>query len=214
MKNNCFLRTINLTFLLFAPVLNAGSATISWDANSEPDLAGYKVYYGNSSGNYQSQVYVGNVTSYQLSGLEAGKQYYFAVTALDFSGNESNFSNEVETIISENTSGDQESDNETNNTQTFIGPAYNYPNPFKIDFEKTVIRYELQNSAEVTIEILDSNTDFVTNLIKNEFRPAGENTGDVWDGRNSAGRFVANGVYFCNIRTSLEQKIIKIAVTR
>ncbi|MCH8982087.1 hypothetical protein IH922_08725 [candidate division KSB1 bacterium] len=90
----------------------------------------------------------------------------------------------------------------------------NYPNPFKIDSEKTIIRYELQNSAEVTIEIMDSNTNFITNLIKNEFRPAGENTGDVWDGRNSAGRFVANGVYFCNIRTSLEQKIIKIAVTR
>ena len=214
MKKNCFLRTINLTFLLFAPLLNAGSATVSWNANSELDLAGYKIYYGKGSGIYESQVYVGNVTSYHLTGLEEGKQYYFAVTALDFSGNESKFSNEVETVISESTSDDQESDNETNNTQTFIGQAYNYPNPFKIDSEKTIIRYELQNSAEVTIEILDSNIDFVTNLIKNEFRPAGENTGDVWDGRNSNGRFVANGVYFCNIRTSLEQKIIKIAVTR
>ena len=214
MKKNCFLRTINLTFLLLAPLLNAGSATVSWNANSELDLAGYKIYYGKSSGSYESQVYVGNVTSYHLTGLEEGKHYYFAVTALDFSGNESTLSKEVGTTISEDTSDDQESGNETNNTQTFIGQAYNYPNPFKIDSEKTIIRYELQNSAEVTIEIMDSNTNFITNLIKNEFRPAGENTGDVWDGRNSAGRFVANGVYFCNIRTSLEQKIIKIAVTR
>ena len=214
MKKNCFLRYINLTFLLFAPLLNAGSATVSWNANSELDLAGYKIYYGKSSGSYESQVYVGNVTSYHLTGLEEGKHYYFAVTALDFSGNESTFSKEVGTTISEDTSDDQESGNETNNTQTFIGQAYNYPNPFKIDSEKTIIRYELQNSAEVTIEIMDSNTNFITNLIKNEFRPAGENTADVWDGRNSAGRFVANGVYFCNIRTSLEQKIIKIAVTR
>jgi len=214
MKKNCFLRTINLIFLPFAPLLNAGSATVSWNANSELDLAGYKIYYGKSSGSYESQVYVGNVTSYHLTGLEEGKHYYFAVTALDFSGNESTLSKEVGTTISENTSDDQGSGNETNNTQTFIGQAYNYPNPFKIDSEKTIIRYELQNSAEVTIEIMDSNTNFITNLIKNEFRPAGENTGDVWDGRNSAGRFVANGVYFCNIRTSLEQKIIKIAVTR
>jgi len=214
MKKNCFLRTINLTFLLLAPLLNAGSATVSWNANSELDLAGYKIYYGKSSGSYESQVYVGNVTSYHLTGLEEGKHYYFAVTALDFSGNESTFSKEVGTTISENTSDDQGSGNETNNTQTFIGQAYNYPNPFKIDSEKTIIRYELQNSAEVTIDIMDSNTNFITNLIKNEFRPAGENTEDVWDGRNSAGRFVANGVYFCNIRTSLEQKIIKIAVTR
>ena len=212
MKRNGFLKYINLTLLLFVPLLKAGSATISWDANSEPDLAGYKIYYGHSSGNYQSQIYVGNVTSHRLTGVEEGQQYYFAVTAIDFSGNESNFSNEVEIVISESASDDP--DTETNNTQTLIGKAYNYPNPFKDDLEKTVIRYELQNPAEVTIEIMDSNTDFVTRLIENEFRPAGEHTGDTWDGRNSDGRLVANGVYFCNIRTNREQKIIKIAVTR
>jgi len=70
MKKNCFLRTINLTFLLSAPVLNAGSATVSWDANSELNLAGYKIYYGKISGSYESQVYVENVTSYHLTGLE------------------------------------------------------------------------------------------------------------------------------------------------
>jgi len=210
MKKTYFLKFLNFTCLLFAPLLNAGSATVSWTANSEFDLAGYRIYYGKRSGSYESQVYVGNVTSHHLTGLEEGKQYYFSVTALDFSGNESTFSKEVETTIAEDTSDDSK----TNYTQIFIGSAYNYPNPFKVDLEKTVIRYELKTSTEVTIEILDSNADFVINLIKNEFRPAGENTGDAWDGRNSSGRFVANGVYFCNIRTNLEQKIIKIAVTR
>jgi len=214
MKKNGFLKYINVTLLLFVPVLKAGSATILWDPNSEPDLAGYKIYYGKGSGNYQNQVYVGNVTSYHLTGVEEGERYYFAVTALDFSGNESDFSNEVEIVIPESASDDQGGDNETNNIQTLIGQAYNYPNPFKVDLEKTVIRYELQNPAEVTIEIMDSNTDFVTRLIENEFRSAGEHTGDIWDGRNSDGRLVANGVYFCNIRTNREQKIIKIAVTR
>ncbi len=213
MKKNRFLKYFNLLFLLFVPVLNAGSATVSWDANSEPDLAGYKIYYGQGSGNYQNQVYVGNATSYRLTGLEEGKRYYFAVTALDFSGNESSFSIEVEATIKESPPDDPETD-ETNSTQTLIGRAYNYPNPFKVDLEQTIIRYELQNPGEVTIEILDANTDFVTTLIENEFRPAGENTADVWDGRNSDGRFVANGVYFCNIRANQEQKIIKIAVMR
>ena len=214
MKKIGFLKYMNLTLMLFVSLLKAGNATVSWDPNSEPDLAGYKIYYGKSSGNYQSQVYVGNVTWHRLTGMEEGQQYYFAVTALDFSGNESNFSVEVEIVISDSASDDQESDTEMNNALTLIGQAYNYPNPFKVLIEKTVIRYELQNSAEVTIEIMDSNTDFVTRLIENEFRPAGEHTGDTWDGRNSNGRLVANGVYFCNIRTNRQQKIIKIAVTR
>ena len=213
MKKNPFLKYCNLLFLLFAPALTAGSATISWDANSEPDLAGYRIYYGKGIGSYESQVYVGNVTTYRLTGLEEGKQYYFAVTALDFSGNESNFSIEVAAVIKESPPDDPETGN-ANNTLALIGKAYNYPNPFRVDFEETTIRYELQNSGEVTIEILDSNTDFVTTLLQNEFRPAGEHTSDIWDGRNSNGRFVANGVYFCNIRANQERKVIKIAVTR
>ena len=29
---------------------NAGEATVSWDANTENDLAGYKIYYGKTTG--------------------------------------------------------------------------------------------------------------------------------------------------------------------
>ena len=38
---------------------------------------------------------VGTSTVYKLSGLEKGKKYYFSVTAYDFSGNESRFSEEL-----------------------------------------------------------------------------------------------------------------------
>jgi hypothetical protein len=37
--------------------------------------------------------------SYSLSGLAGGKTYYFAVTAVDGSGNESPYSNEVSKTI-------------------------------------------------------------------------------------------------------------------
>ena len=76
----------------------AGQATVSWNPNSENDLAGYKLYYGTSSGNYGSPVNVGNQTSYIVTGLGAGT-YYFAVTAYDMSGNESGYSNEVSKTI-------------------------------------------------------------------------------------------------------------------
>src|SRR2546426_549642 len=80
-------------------VANAAKVTLAWDANTDPDLAGYKLYYGLSSGSYQSSVDVGNVTSYTLPGLLDGRIYYFAATAYNVSQNESGFSNEVSKAI-------------------------------------------------------------------------------------------------------------------
>jgi hypothetical protein len=78
----------------------AGTVTIAWDANNESDLAGYRVHYGTqSNGNYDDLVDVGNVTSYQVINLDAGKTYFFVVTAYDNSGNESNFSSQVNATI-------------------------------------------------------------------------------------------------------------------
>lgn len=36
-------------FLLFTTFINAGEVTLAWDANVEPNLKGYKIYYGTSS---------------------------------------------------------------------------------------------------------------------------------------------------------------------
>lgn len=194
---------------------HAGTVTVTWDANTEPDLAGYKIYYGKSSKNYQNSVYVGNTTTYNITGLENGEKYFFSLTALDFSDNESNFSEEVDIVIktTEADEGDS-SETQTNTAQILSAQTYNYPNPFKISSESTTIRYELLQSAQVTIQILDANMDMIATLIEENLKTAGEHLEDSWDGKNSDGRYVANGVYFCNIRANREQKIIKIAVTR
>ncbi len=82
-------------FILTVGQLFSASVVVSWDPNTESDLSGYKVYYGNSSRNYTVVIDVGNVTSYTIDNLQEGLTYYFAVTAYDFSGNESAFSEEV-----------------------------------------------------------------------------------------------------------------------
>ena len=69
--------------------------TLEWDPNTEPDLAGYKLYYGLSSGDYQYSVDVGNQTTYTITDLEASKTYYIAATAYNTTGLESSYSNEV-----------------------------------------------------------------------------------------------------------------------
>ena len=68
---------------------------LTWNPNAEPDLAGYRVYWGTSSGNYTGQVDVGDTTGCALRGLTNGTTYYIAVTAYDSSGNESGRSVEV-----------------------------------------------------------------------------------------------------------------------
>jgi hypothetical protein len=71
------------------------SVTLAWDASSDPDVAGYKVYYGGASRAYTNCVDAGNVTQLTIYGLIPGATYYFAATTYDRWGNESDFSNEA-----------------------------------------------------------------------------------------------------------------------
>jgi Divergent InlB B-repeat domain/Fibronectin type III domain len=92
---------IALTFIILSSFHDAFSSqvTLAWDPNTEPDLAGYKLYYGTASGDYAHAIDVGNTTMYTVTNLTAGDTYYFAVTAHDASGYESEHSNEVSTTI-------------------------------------------------------------------------------------------------------------------
>ena len=73
------------------------SATVSWNANTESDLAGYRIYVGTKSGSYGvvGPFEVTNGTSFTVPNLPLGATYFFAVSAFDKSGNESAKSAEV-----------------------------------------------------------------------------------------------------------------------
>ena len=86
-------------FFIFPMSAIAASMQISWNANTDSDLAGYKVYYGTTSGTYNANVNVGNVTTHTISDLSTGQTYYVAVTAYDTSANESEYSTEVSASI-------------------------------------------------------------------------------------------------------------------
>jgi hypothetical protein len=82
--------------LIFTPcVLDAASLHLAWNANSEEDLRGYRLYYGLSPRSYGSSVDVGDSTTYELANLDQGVTYYIAVSALDISHNESEKSSET-----------------------------------------------------------------------------------------------------------------------
>jgi len=88
-----------------------GTATLRWDAptayeNGSPldpksDIATYVIYYGTSTQNYSQAIAVANsgeTTITHKLDLSPGT-YYFAVTAIDTLGRESNFSVELSKTI-------------------------------------------------------------------------------------------------------------------
>ncbi len=105
LKQRCISRFTGIAAcvsVVFALVLGAGigtaaagSVVLAWDANTEPDVSGYKLYYGTATGTYGTPTDVGNVLTYTVLNLTDGQTYYFAVTAYDTFGNESGYSNEV-----------------------------------------------------------------------------------------------------------------------
>ena len=83
----------------------AKDVTLQWNPNLESNVAGYKVYYkDNAAGSFtgtgaaqgSSPLDVRNTTIVTLNNLDVAKNYFFQVTAYDTAGNESEFSNLVE----------------------------------------------------------------------------------------------------------------------
>ena len=97
-----FLHFFSLFLLLFCcSTSQATEVAFSWSPNSETNLAGYKIYYGAESGAYTTTVDVGNpevvndAVTVTLSNLTDSTTYYFAASAYDLDGFESDYSQEV-----------------------------------------------------------------------------------------------------------------------
>jgi len=113
--------TLGLGFLLILSLPSLGYAvdiTLAWDANTEPDLAGYMIYYCTESSDSYDGVGAADgdspihmpldqdedpdpsIVQFTLYDLPEGT-YFIAVTAYNLAGLESDFSNEVSTASEE-----------------------------------------------------------------------------------------------------------------
>jgi len=91
---------------VFPPAVPAGlnaatapnSVELSWESNTEPDLASYRLYRSTGVGPFEKVVDL-SIPSYSDRSVEHGKTYRYAVSAIDKSGNESARSAPVEATL-------------------------------------------------------------------------------------------------------------------
>ena len=96
-------------FAIFTENLFAADVVANWVAPTQrednsildiSEIGGFRIYYGNSTGNYVNQVDIndGTLTTFTMTGLPEGNMY-FVMTTIDTEGRESTYSNEVFTKI-------------------------------------------------------------------------------------------------------------------
>jgi fibronectin type 3 domain-containing protein len=78
--------------------------TLNWNKNLEPDMAGYNVYRRIGSAPVKGDVKVNatlvpTATPTYVDSVTVDGDYFYAVTAVDTSGNESGFSNVVDKVV-------------------------------------------------------------------------------------------------------------------
>jgi hypothetical protein len=89
---------VRLLFTVLVTVLwtlNATEIRLTWAPNVEPDVAGYRIHYGEMPGALDQRADAGKATWVRIENLVAGKMYCFQATCYNGSGIESDPSDSI-----------------------------------------------------------------------------------------------------------------------
>jgi hypothetical protein len=192
--------------VLFLTVFSAmaGDLKVSWQQNTEPDLAGYFVYFGKKERPQANRIDVGRQTQYLIQNLPAGETYYISVTAVDKSGNESVASE----LIAVRVLTDQEKSGGLP-PQHFL--LQSHPNPFHISpNQTTTIVFALSEPSRIKLEIFNLLGQRVITLVDKNL-PAGAQKFS-WNGLDAQKQPVPAGVYLYRLETSRQVSTRKLVV--
>ncbi len=158
--------------------IGEGTVRISW--NPVSGATSYNVYYGNDPQLTHAAKVSATSSPVTISGLSAGKPYYFAVTAVNQAG-ESQRSPAISAL-------------------TNLNSVRIFPNPWRADRGYTPLVTFDQLTPGATVKIFTVSGHFVKAL------PTSGSTA-TWDLTNDAGQNVASGLYFYLITNSGDQRL-------
>lgn len=197
--------TIASLLLVCAPAIG-GEIKVTWLPNTEPDLAGYFLYYGTEERPQRHRLDVGRQTQYLLQDLEVGITYFITVTAADREGNESLFAERITVRIPT----DQEK-NGGSLPQHYL--LQNYPNPFQILVDKnTAITFSLSEDSPVKLEIFNVLGQRLITLFDQSLKAGTQKI--FWNGLDAQKRPVPAGIYVYRLETSGQISTRKLVVYR
>ena len=177
------MRSLYIILVAVFIAITAYSKTIRlrWDEVNDVILT-YRVHWGTTSKVYTDFIDAGTRASCDIENLQDSTRYYFSVTAVDFWGNESSFSNEV--ISAGNQAPPQVS--------AKFDLGFNYPNPFNGD---TSFGFTLPEESDIHLAVYNSIGQKIKIVADGQFQ-AGLHKAS-WNGDNALGGAVSSGTYLC-----------------
>jgi len=183
----------------FTGAYSAGATHLHWGANSEADLAGYRLYRGTSAGFVPSPA--NRIADQPDTGfVDAGVAgSYYKVSAVDIHGNESAFA-----LLAP--SGTIDVPSSAPHVLAFAAPT---PDPAP---GAARLAFELPVRASASLTVFDAAGRRVRTLVSGAL-DAGVHT-FIWRGDDDSGRTLGDGLYFATLETHGHRITRRIALLR
>jgi hypothetical protein len=187
--------------LLFSADVYGVTLKVSWDPRSNENIISYRVHWGFSSGLYSHHADAGNTTFYEIENVQAGANYYCAVTSVDQWGLESVYSTEVSARISD----DPGSPELPLQWELQAG----YPNPFR-QGQVSTVRLAVPEPADFTLTVYNVLGQKVRTLHSGA-KSAGQYF-FYWDGRDDGRHILPSASYFYYLQYGREYLMKSISL--
>ena len=164
-----------------ASMVASGDVTLSWDEAVDPDVKYYRVFRSAESGFVAGEANeIGTSASLEYVDLDIAGTVYYKVIAVDFSGNNSDASDQIEVVAT--AMGEE-------GIPTEFGLSQNYPNPFN---PSTHIQVSLKDAGHVTLEVYNALGQKINALLNRDMTAGVHSV--TFDGTG-----LSSGVYFYKV---------------